>query len=93
VTVAVVLWPDGREIVVEGECWGTIALTERGEHGFGFDPLFVPEVSPEEGQKGRPDLTFAELGDEVKNAISHRARAFQALARELRDMISSSPTA
>jgi XTP/dITP diphosphohydrolase len=74
VTVAVVLWPDGREIAVEGECRGTIALAERGEHGFGFDPLFIPEQ------------TFAELGDEVKNRISHRAKAFQELARKLREV-------
>ena len=86
VTVAVVLWPDGREIVVEGECRGVISLAERGEHGFGFDPLFVPEVSPEAGPKERADLTFAELGDEIKNTISHRARAFQALARELGEL-------
>jgi XTP/dITP diphosphohydrolase len=89
VTVAVVLWPDGREIVVEGECRGSIALAERGEHGFGFDPLFVPEECPGE----IPGRTFAELGDEIKNAISHRARAFQELARSLRETIGSSPTA
>lgn len=78
VTVAVVMWPDGRELAVEGECRGTIALTERGEHGFGFDPLFMPDEFP--------DQTFAELGDDVKNSISHRARAFQELARKLRDV-------
>jgi XTP/dITP diphosphohydrolase len=78
VTVAVVMWPDGRELAVEGKCRGTIALTERGEHGFGFDPLFMPDEFP--------DQTFAELGDDVKNRISHRARAFQELARKLRDV-------
>ena len=78
VTVAVVMWPDGRELAVEGECRGTIALTERGEHGFGFDPLFMPDEFP--------DQTFAELGHDVKNRISHRARAFQELARKLRDV-------
>ncbi|MGA0205181.1 MAG: non-canonical purine NTP pyrophosphatase [Ilumatobacteraceae bacterium] len=78
VTVAVVMWPDGRELAVEGECRGTIALTERGEHGFGFDPLFMPDEFP--------DQTFAELGDDVKNRLSHRARAFQELARKLRDV-------
>lgn len=78
VTVAVVLWPGGRELSVEGECRGTIASSERGEHGFGFDPLFVPEEYP--------DMTFAELGDAVKNRISHRARAFQALATKLRGL-------
>ena len=78
VTVAVVMWPDGLELAVEGKCRGTIALTERGEHGFGFDPLFMPDEFP--------DQTFAELGDDVKNRISHRARAFQELARKLRDV-------
>ena len=83
VTVAVVMWPgDGsgepRELIVEGECRGVIASSERGEHGFGFDPLFVPDEYP--------GMTFAELGDAVKNRISHRARAFQALATKLRGL-------
>jgi XTP/dITP diphosphohydrolase len=82
VTVALVMWPDGRELVVEGECRGTIALVERGEHGFGFDPLFVPEDCSAEFS----DRTFAELGDEIKNTTSHRARAFQELARRLREL-------
>ncbi|MDA0370709.1 MAG: non-canonical purine NTP pyrophosphatase [Actinomycetota bacterium] len=84
VTVAIVMWPEGdgvREIFMEGECRGTIASSERGEHGFGFDPLFVPEEYSGDDLRGS---TFAELGDEVKNRISHRARAFQALATELR---------
>ena len=76
-TVAVVLWPGGREVSVEGECHGVIASSERGELGFGFDPLFVPEEYP--------DKTFAELGDAVKNRISHRARAFQRLAERFRE--------
>jgi XTP/dITP diphosphohydrolase len=89
VTVAIVMWPDGEselgEIFVEGECRGTIALHERGEQGFGFDPLFVPdECSGDDLREERPEATFAELGDEVKNRISHRARAFQALATKLR---------
>jgi len=86
VTVAVVMWADGdgvRDIFVEGECRGTIALIERGEHGFGFDPLFVPEEYSGDDLRGS---TFAELGDEVKNKISHRARAFQALARRLGEL-------
>lgn len=86
VTVAVVMWPvehqGVREISVEGECHGVIALTERGEHGFGFDPLFVPDDLREE----HPEATFAELGEEIKNRISHRARAFQALARKLSEL-------
>lgn len=71
VTVVMVCWPDGRETVVEGVCEGVIAMSERGERGFGFDPLFIPN----EGD-GR---TFAEMTDDEKNALSHRGRAFRNL--------------
>jgi XTP/dITP diphosphohydrolase len=60
-----------------GVCCGTIALTPRGQNGFGYDPIFVPEGF---------DKTFAELSSEVKNAISHRARAFQGAADFLRSL-------
>ena len=49
-----------------GTCEGHITRTPRGEHGFGYDPVFVPVGY---------DKTFAELGDTIKNKISHRARA------------------
>ena len=58
--------PDGREWVAEGICRGTLLTEGRGTGGFGYDPLFVPDGY---------DKTFAELGSEVKNRISHRARA------------------
>ncbi len=58
--------PDGAESVVEGRCFGAIALAPSGAEGFGYDPLFVPD--------GR-DRSFAELAAEEKNAISHRGRA------------------
>lgn len=58
--------PDGREWVAEGICRGTLLTEGRGTGGFGYDPLFVPEGF---------DKTFAELGSEVKNRISHRAKA------------------
>jgi XTP/dITP diphosphohydrolase len=74
-TVALVRWPDGREVWAEGTCDGTIAQQARGEQGFGYDPVFVPD----EGD-GR---TFAELTRDEKNAVSHRGRAFRALAVEL----------
>jgi XTP/dITP diphosphohydrolase len=74
-TVAVALFPDGRELVASGEVDGTIATEARGSNGFGYDPLFVPD----EGD-GR---TFAEMTDAEKHDISHRGRAFRALANLL----------
>jgi XTP/dITP diphosphohydrolase len=74
-TVALARLPDGREAVAEGVVEGTIAAAPRGDAGFGYDPVFVPD----EGD-GR---TFAEMTPEEKNAISHRARAFRALATVL----------
>jgi XTP/dITP diphosphohydrolase len=75
-TVALVRWPDGRELAVEGVVEGTIAARSRGEHGFGYDPVFVPA----EGD-GR---TFAEMTAGEKHALSHRGRALRALADALR---------
>jgi XTP/dITP diphosphohydrolase len=74
-TVAMVVWPDGVEIAAEGVCDGTIADGERGERGFGYDPLFVPA----EGD-GR---TFAEMTDEEKHDLSHRGRALRNLLTKL----------
>jgi XTP/dITP diphosphohydrolase len=74
-TVVMVVWPDGRELVVEGRCDGIIANSERGRRGFGFDPLFVPVDGD-----GR---TFAEMTDDEKNALSHRGRAFVNLVTAL----------
>ena len=75
VTVVLVAWPDGTETIVTGVCEGSIATAERGERGFGFDPLFVPDDGD-----GR---TFAEMTADEKNAVSHRGRAFRALAGAL----------
>ena len=83
-TAAMVVWPDGRELAVEGVCAGSIATEERGSRGFGYDPVFIPV----EGG-GR---TFAEMSEAEKNAISHRGRAFEALVAELR-ALPPSPTA
>jgi XTP/dITP diphosphohydrolase len=74
-TVAIAVWPDGRELAVEGVCDGSIATAERGDRGFGYDPLFVPD-----GGGGR---TFAEMSDGEKHALSHRGRAFRALVDAL----------
>ncbi|MBR1732287.1 MAG: non-canonical purine NTP diphosphatase [Alloprevotella sp.] len=64
----------GEERLFEGIVEGEIAPEKRGARGFGYDPVFIPEGT------GR---TFAELGVEVKNAISHRARAVRKLAEYL----------
>ncbi len=74
-TVALVRWPDGREVAATGAVEGVIAAETRGDGGFGYDPIFVPA----EGD-GR---TFAQLTPEEKHALSHRGRAFRALAGEL----------
>ena len=74
-TVALAMFPDGREVVAEGIVDGVIAEVARGDGGFGYDPVFVPDDGD-----GR---TFAELTVEEKNRISHRGRAFRALAAQL----------
>ena len=75
-TVALVRFPDGREVVADGVVDGHIATDPRGDEGFGYDPVFVPD----EGD-GR---TFAEMTLAEKQAVSHRGRAFRALAEHLR---------
>lgn len=73
-TLALVV-PGGASTVVEGVWPGRIAREARGEQGHGYDPVFVPEGY---------DRTAAELGPDVKNAESHRARAFAAIVPALR---------
>ena len=58
--------PEGREHVVTGHCPGHIAHAPSGTAGFGYDPLFIPEGH---------DASFADLGEDAKNKISHRGRA------------------
>lgn len=66
---------DGRKVTVfEGEAKGRIAFRARGENGFGYDPAFVPEGSLK---------AFAELGDGEKDALSHRRKAVERMARFL----------
>lgn len=68
---AAIVTPEGDERVVEGTVDGTLLTEPRGSNGFGYDPIFVP--------LGR-QVTTAEMSDEEKDAISHRARALSALA-------------
>ncbi len=70
-TVALIRWPNGEELAVEGVCAGRITIDERGDGGFGYDSIFAPDKG--EGQ------TFAEMHADAKHAISHRGRAFRAL--------------
>jgi len=71
-TVALAISADGGELVAMGEVHGTIAVAARGNHGFGYDPVFIPDELA--GQ------TFAELETDEKHTLSHRGRAFRALA-------------
>lgn len=74
-TVALALFPDGGEVLAEGAVDGHIATEARGEGGFGYDAVFVPD-----GGDGR---TFAQMSPAEKNAVSHRGRAFRALSAAL----------
>ena len=68
---AALVLPAGRQHVSEGTVHGRVTRLPRGEHGFGYDPIFVPD---------RSELTTAEMTPEAKDAISHRGRALRALA-------------
>lgn len=74
-TVALACFPDGREVSAEGVVDGHIATAPRGDGGFGYDAVFVPD--------GGGARTFAEMTTAEKNALSHRGRAFRALASAL----------
>jgi XTP/dITP diphosphohydrolase len=75
----ITLIAEDKEIrTLYGECKGTIGFGPKGENGFGYDPLFTPEGY---------DKTFGELGEEIKNKISHRAKALENLREELRILL------
>ena len=65
-------WPDGHDEVFDGSVEGRVVWPMRGDEGFGFDPVFLPEDETE---------TFGEMAPERKHAMSHRARAFGKLVR------------
>ncbi len=66
-------WPDGECSVYEGRVFGTITWPMRGSHGFGYDPIFVPDGH---------DVTFGEMDPARKHEMSHRARAFEKFVRQ-----------
>ena len=72
---AICLLMEGKEYLFEGIVKGAIIEEKRGGAGFGYDPIFVPEGY---------DQTFAELGNDIKNTISHRARAVEKLCKFLK---------
>ncbi len=72
-SVLAIAWPGGEHAVYEGTCSGTLTWPPRGEMGFGYDPVFVPE--------GR-DQTFAEIDPQEKHSMSHRADAFAKLVAD-----------
>ncbi|VAW07180.1 Nucleoside 5-triphosphatase RdgB (dHAPTP, dITP, XTP-specific) [hydrothermal vent metagenome] len=65
-------WPDGGEEVFEGEVTGTLTFPPRGDNGFGYDPIFIPDGY---------DITFGEMAPAEKHAMSHRADAFRKLTK------------
>jgi XTP/dITP diphosphohydrolase len=77
VCLAVVAYPDDRMLYASGVCEGALVTERRGDRGFGYDPIFVPDDTP--------DRTMAELADEEKDRVSHRGRAFRAL----RDLVAT----
>lgn len=68
---------DKEEVLLEGICNGKIATERHGANGFGYDPIFIPEGYTE---------TFAQLGDDVKNKISHRGKATEKLIDYLKGL-------
>lgn len=68
------VYPDGREVTAEGYMYGSITKDRRGDRGFGYDPIFVPDGE---------SRTVAEMTDEEKNEISHRANALKLLLAKL----------
>jgi XTP/dITP diphosphohydrolase len=71
-----VAWPDGPAVVVEGRVDGMLTFPPRGDQGFGYDPIFVPEGH---------QRTFGEMDEAQKEALSHRSRAFAKLKAALLD--------
>lgn len=78
-TVIAVVLENGGSLMAEGECHGKIIAESRGDHGFGYDSLFMADGY---------DKTFAEMNEEEKNKISHRANALMNLKVKLEGVLS-----
>ncbi|HVC51448.1 MAG TPA: RdgB/HAM1 family non-canonical purine NTP pyrophosphatase [Stellaceae bacterium] len=70
VAVLALAWPHGKVLTFRGEVYGRLTFPPRGDKGFGYDPIFIPDGH---------DTTFGEMNPDRKLAISHRARAFEKL--------------
>ena len=89
VSAVALAWPGRSTRVAEGVCHGIVGRAPRGNGGFGYDPLFVcQDPDPEAEAAGANGLTYAEMSDEQKNRISHRARAMRALREMLESDLS-----
>lgn len=77
-TVIAIVTKDKEVKTVYGECKGKIGFKPKGSGGFGYDPLFIVDGF---------DKTFAQLGEEIKNKISHRAIALEKLKKELEKLL------
>ncbi len=88
VCYAAVATPEGEVWTTRGECTGVILAEPRGEGGFGYDPVFLPDDGPTEAG-GAPSRSMGELPPSVKNRISHRAHAFIALSEKLDGLASA----
>lgn len=75
VCVLALVWPDGETQTFEGRVNGNLIWPARGEKGFGYDPIFVPDGY---------DQTFAEMDEDQKKSISHRTNAFEKLVAKLK---------
>ncbi len=77
VCVVVLVFPDGKIYMVKEECKGSITFNPKGEHGFGYDPIFLVSEY---------NKTFAELGDKIKNQISHRGKAMRRMINIINEL-------
>ncbi len=80
VCVIGVVFPDGKEILTRGQVEGHITFEEKGENGFGYDCIFIPEGY---------DKTFGELSSDIKNSLSHRARALEKMKEMLKETLNA----